>query len=342
MQNNSCLSFVEQHPSLVPRLCTCCAATGNNWGIACAVNVTSDGDVTDVLVEIHKQGGSVPTRAVCDVASQTNITAGGPPVTCQVSYTLADPADMTASIILEATAEAIDTATSAQVNSSVANATRKLGTLSVTGSTTFTAGAPAKTGTVVPLTFTFSNSGPISVGGITLTTSSGASLAASCAGLTAAGATSATPNTTTCTGSYTVQAADVTSTPKALTVTVAQTTGEAAKLQTALPGTVTVNIPTTPLTTSFTTASCDAPTPPAAGSECSFDHAPLHTCSCTVFVCWKRGHHAFRHLHQLLGYQFSGNRFMVGFMMAQLVSLLFVQALCGMSPAPSLSPHQLP
>jgi hypothetical protein len=78
-------------------------------------------------------------------------------------------------------------------------------------------------------------------------------------------ATASVPSIKTCTASYTLQPADVGATPKALTFTITHTTLEAGKLQNALPATVPLNIPTTTLVTSFTTADCVGPFLPTEG-----------------------------------------------------------------------------
>lgn len=270
------------------------------WSATCTVTVTNASPNTDlagVTVQFSKANDDYPasTTASCTVGATTTTVAQGAGLgmgtyrKCVVSATL-NATDITAGTVsLKATAVST---TAGLLAGTESNVTLKLGVVTVTGATTASSTAPATLGSVVPVTITITNTGPIAINGITVTPPAGVNLTGTtCAApVNTTAATNTTPTAVTCAATYTVTSSDVLASTKTLDFTVA--IDDSAKIE-APPTSASISVPLTNLTTSITASSCTL-VPGECRVGCAISrshmwalmHVGTHACSSPMLLCW--------------------------------------------------------
>lgn len=240
----------------------------SKWVIHCGISVfTSTGPMDDVRVEVHKgAGGEAGSYSPC---KPTAIDTGIPSL-CTVTCTLTAD-DLTAGITLpnvtlEASIKANQTMPDSTINTTTAVSPAtdvKYGSVQVDVSqNSYYPSNPATVGNIVEVTVSIKNTGPVYIGGITVHHDGIAfSHALPCASIDPSKVTQPleAPYVQSCQGFYTIPAADVLPTSTVLNFTIDQTSLQAVKLQTALAGTATLNIPTATLYTSLSSCSVVEP-----------------------------------------------------------------------------------
>jgi hypothetical protein len=223
-------------------------------------------DVAGLKVLLYRSTDSPGTPTVtCGTGNVTAAASNEVPLTCSATYDLDadDQAAKTVSLLAKVSGEyagptPVDgTSTPATVVDLKGSLTVQPVSLEV-GANPVTTLAPAAANDAVNITFTFRNTGPVDVTGITVTgPSPGTAVVAACDAIPAtAPALAAATADTTCTATYTVLPADLASPTKRLTFGLAVSDTNLATLPWATPNIV-VDIPVTPiLTTDFTAADC--------------------------------------------------------------------------------------
>lgn len=250
---------------------------GSKWTLTCSVGLANSGnaEVANPLVQLYRDGTDAATL------TPTAAWAGGAPLaatngtlTCTgVTYDLIDPTDIPTNHKVALRVKVTGNDGGVFTNTSDAATVVKYGAFAVTGEA-----APA-VGEETIITFTFTNSGPSTVTGVSVASNgiqAGLGDApALCTDQEVAAAADGTPIVVSdCTFTYTRQPAVDTSTTKDLSFTVTATNSADIKTPPVTP--VLVAVPVAPFYTSFSASDCSfvktstgTGTCPAYTSECS-------------------------------------------------------------------------
>lgn len=252
------------------------------------VGTATDDDVTGLKVLLYRDGDTPHATTVScgdgNVTAAAN-TSSATALTCDATYDL-DATDQTAktvSLLATVLGSNLENGTSTPATDVAlkGSLTVQPATLAVSG-TAVTTQNPASTGNAVTITFTFRNTGPINVTGITVAapdpSATGVGAVTSCAAVTAVAPGPAVEYLdTTCTVTYTVQAGDGANAVKSLTFDLTVTDANLATTW-ATPNIV-VDIPVVrTFTTSFAATDCSFVRTSTGAGQCKQDAAPAAGC----------------------------------------------------------------